>query len=321
MDPDMLHTRLTSLALVLLSLLALSPLAASDAAASDEAASGEIADLFALRLVTPSGDEVYDEVRVLVQAYHPYTGAPIAGVEVRGLVDDDENEIAIGPLTTDENGEVEIVRSAAKLSGYVSVDIEATWRGGRREVTDSVYLYDDEHVLLGTDRKLYRPGQTVHVRGLWLDARRRPLAGEDVEVGILDPEWDDVAAVDLVTSAYGVAAFDWEIPETAPPGNYTIDAWPSAGWWSRTRIRVAPFEPAPFLVKATPSPFALPGTETTIEVLVTTPAGDPLAGVEERPYVTDGPLAKSRGPARTDADGQLLCASTSLRRFSTTSTS
>ena len=148
-----------------------------------------------------------DKARFLVQAFHPHTGAPIAGVVARGLLADEHDEIEIGPLTTDENGEIEIVRSSAKLSGAVSVDIEATWRGTTREVSGDLYL-KDESVLPGTDRKLYRPGQTVHVRGLWLDARRRPIAGEDVKIEIAGSRLNDAVIASTLDGRLAVAEHD-----------------------------------------------------------------------------------------------------------------
>ncbi len=93
-----------------------------------------------------------------------------------------------------------------------------------------------EHVrsLVFTDRSLYRPGQTIHVKGIVMSGTTakpayRVRAGERVTVEFLDANFQKIADQVLTTNAFG----SWSCTFTAPvgvlTGRMTIrDPWGSA---------------------------------------------------------------------------------------------
>ncbi|MCP4661493.1 MAG: hypothetical protein GY856_39315 [bacterium] len=272
-------------------------------------AGADVAELFAMRLVTPAKAFAGDELRVRVQLYNPYSLRPLPEIEVEALFELDEDEVRARDRT-DPRGEVgfTVALPGDGLMDYVEVTAIARYQGVTREVTAVFYLDQATQVLLGTDKKLYRPGQTLHVRGLWVDAETRPLAAEEVEITISDSRSRDVAYAELATSPFGIASFDWQIPEAASTGLYSIEVSPGDGW---AVVRIAPYELPGFRVAAERSrPYYLPGEEAAIEVEVTTLANEPMADVriDLDPVSEDGDeeSVRSRGTAITDAGGHAV---------------
>jgi hypothetical protein len=78
---------------------------------------------------------------------------------------------------------------------------------------------------LGTDKPLYRPGETMHVRGVILHhATHEPLAADkqlDATIEVVGPKGDSVAS-GRSKSVDSVLGFSWDIPGQQPGGEYTI---------------------------------------------------------------------------------------------------
>ncbi len=102
-----------------------------------------------------------------------------------------------------------------------------------------------------TDRGLYRPGDTVHVKGLARVTKlgeplSLPNAGKKVAVEVTGPQGKTVATTDARLSAFGGFWFDVELPGDARLGDYTISAKLEHGTFTRTfsveEYRAATFE-------------------------------------------------------------------------------
>jgi uncharacterized protein YfaS (alpha-2-macroglobulin family) len=105
---------------------------------------------------------------------------------------------------------------------------------------------------LHTDRGLYRPGDTVHVRGL---ARAMKLGGalhvpsaRKVRVSVRDPRGQELLAKNVALSRYGGFALDVPIGEAGALGDYRIEAALGEGTFSE-RFSVEQYRPAAFEVK------------------------------------------------------------------------
>jgi uncharacterized protein YfaS (alpha-2-macroglobulin family) len=81
---------------------------------------------------------------------------------------------------------------------------------------------------LETDRGLYRPGDTVHAKGLVRLLREgsglRVLEGEKVHVRVSDPRGDTLLEKDLVTGRFGGFALDLPTGREARLGDYRVEA-------------------------------------------------------------------------------------------------
>lgn len=253
-------------------------------------------------------------LRPHVRVFHPYDRRPLPGVEVTATVEDHD---FAATATTDERGEAEIVLPVPEdfdYDGFTVVAV-ARYRGQEREAEAWAFAeLGAPRVILGTDKKLYQPGQRLYVRGLWLGHDGRPLAEQAVKLALEDARGRVVFFAELVTSPFGVAATEWRIPPTAEEGRYTIEAGFPPILYAGTSVDVSRYElPRLRIARAeTSKRFYLTGEDADIEVEVTTPAGEPIAGAEvglrqnARGYSTwdDETLALAR--ARTDDSGRAV---------------
>lgn len=107
---------------------------------------------------------------------------------------------------------------------------------------------------LHSDRGLYRPGDTVHLRGL---ARLLKLNGglfvpapAEAEVTVSDPRDQELVRRTIPLSRFGGFSFDHVLSEVAPLGDYRIRARLPYGEFSET-FTVEEFRPATFEVELT----------------------------------------------------------------------
>ncbi len=251
-------------------------------------APGDVPDVFALRLLNP--EDVHGSVfRGWVQVYNPYDQRPLPGVAVRAEIEielmDAGGEFVDGETLelegqTDERGEWPIETEVPLGSRLAHLDVTAyaSYRGVEREVFGWAVRVAEPRVILSTDKRLYQPGQTLHVRGLWLDAAGRARAAQPVALTIRDGRGRQVWRRELTTSGFGIAAADWRIPESAATGEYQVQAADgSAG------VRISRYEMARFGLEVTADrSYYLPAEDAELTIAVTAVDGTPVAGAEVR---------------------------------------
>ena len=158
--------------------------------------------------------------RLQVIARHPVSRKPIHGVRIR-VVMPSERIIVHSPLI-----------GFTKDRGYLPVDFEVSAEFEEEEFTIKVTgeigeLRDEaaqEISVLGLtqfqidlDKPIYQPGQPVHIRVLAKSGGRKVLANARCTLSIQDPEDFNVARTELTTSRFGVAHWDWNLPENLRP--------------------------------------------------------------------------------------------------------
>jgi uncharacterized protein YfaS (alpha-2-macroglobulin family) len=159
---------------------------------------------------------------VLAYVSNRATGQPVAGAQVafiRGNVEplivatnaDGIAETQLAPSPTETGGLRIVARHGADVAAV------APWGWGSREEW-SGYIY--------TDRPVYRPGHTVHFKGI---LRVRAAIGYDVpsgktvQVQIQDPDSKPAYQKTLTTSANGTIQDEFELPAGAALGDYYIE--------------------------------------------------------------------------------------------------
>ena len=78
-----------------------------------------------------------------------------------------------------------------------------------------------------TERGLYRPGDTVKVKGIVREARPRGTAtpaGKEVRLELKGPDGEKVSDHKATLSAFGTFAFDVKVPEAGKLGSYQLAA-------------------------------------------------------------------------------------------------
>src|SRR5262249_58591526 len=96
---------------------------------------------------------------------------------------------------------------------------------GEEKLERDVKIKADPKVLLVTDKPLYQPGQVIHIRALSLDAfNLKPVANATLVFEVEDSKGNKVFKREQTTSAYGVAAVDFQLASEVNNGDYRVRA-------------------------------------------------------------------------------------------------
>jgi hypothetical protein len=194
------------------------------------------------------------------------TAAPVKGAEVTL---ERPGEAPIGPFQTDDSGFVSVPENVWKprtggADHTVLVVREGQdWTYKHVEEVLSTYRYgasvntsaERPFGLVFTDRGIYRPGDTVHVKGIFRKERHPGTvtpAGVPVELRVEGPDGDAIATRTEPLSPFGTASIDVVVPKTGRLGTYAIRANVGEGGeqWADVSgdFEVAEYRPAEFKV-------------------------------------------------------------------------
>lgn len=158
------------------------------------------------------------------------SGQPISGAKVSFYSTyNEENRKLLQDVTTDAGGKAVIEWNKA-IRSYVA-----------RKGTDtamlpqSIYLnryYERgesgpaEHITLLTDRSLYRPGQTVYVKGISYEQaadKAHVLAGKNYLVRLLDVNRKELVQKSVDTNEFGSFTTEFVLPAVCLNGNFMVE--------------------------------------------------------------------------------------------------
>lgn len=132
-----------------------------------------------------------------------------------------------------------VVRAGADTAVVTGWSDRLQYAGTARDASRT-YIY--------TDRPIYRPGHTVHIRGIdriGYDGSYETIAGETAPLEVLDARGTSIYKTDLFMSEYGTFDTSFTIPEDATLGNYRIKVFKNSAYFS-----VEEYQPAPFKLEA-----------------------------------------------------------------------
>jgi hypothetical protein len=154
--------------------------------------------------------------------------APIADAAVKVLMQPAEGGKAITLFqgSTDSQGAADVdFMVPADLEAAQTLIVETTSDLGEDRLEQSVTVDRDYKILLTTDKPLYQPGQIIHIRALALSTFDRvPASSQGVEFTIADGKGNKVFRETVKTSAYGVAAVDFQLASEVNTGPYKVSA-------------------------------------------------------------------------------------------------
>lgn len=210
---------------------------------------------------------------VRVKVVNVASRKPLGGAVVQAFLEDANDDklkpVSIHPATTDALG-------YALLSVKLPVDadedgqVKITARRGPWIASQSVHFDLEDRVTLtmSTDKPIYQPGQTLHMRVLGLGEENHAIADESVTFSIWNEDDETQFKQVAVTSNFGIASADWEIPPKLRPGRYEVSvAMEKKGVRDRAEVRISRYELPEFTV--TPEmdkPYYLPGQQARVEV-------------------------------------------------------
>jgi uncharacterized protein YfaS (alpha-2-macroglobulin family) len=144
-------------------------------------------------------------------------------------------------------------------------------------------------VKLFTDRAIYRPGQTVHFKGICLEKygnETKLLPKHSVNVEFKDVNWKNVSTLNLAANEFGSFSGSFTVPTGVLTGNYTIYTKNGS-----CNIKVEEYKRPMFEVKTQPveGEYRL-NDNVTIEGDATTYAGTALTDAKGSYTVVRNPL-------------------------------
>ncbi|MBI4672071.1 MAG: hypothetical protein HY741_10455 [Chloroflexi bacterium] len=203
-------------------------------------------------------------IRIVVQNFDTNEPVPDAEIQIR-LEGEGKHATAIGK--TNAQGTASILldippdASRTLFAKNQTLTIETRSTAGSDTIKQSVTVKRTYKVLATSDKPLYQPGQTMHLRALALAAsNRKPAAGQKLEFVVEDPKGTKVFNKILDTSAYGIASADFTLADRVNAGAYKITATLNDDVKSEKTVTVKPYVLPKFkLAVETAKKFYLPG--------------------------------------------------------------
>ena len=116
-------------------------------------------------------------------------------------------------------------RFPAGLTGNFQLHYVADTPIGSAEFTQAVQLKDKASILLTTEKPIYQPGQTIHVRALALDrADSRAEAGRKLTFEMEDSRGNKVFKKSTETDSFGIASAEFSLADEVNLGTYHLRA-------------------------------------------------------------------------------------------------
>ena len=237
-----------------------------------------ITDGFAISMAAAKSVAPGTNYPVRIHVENPTTRQAYAklAVELSVVIGNDDDTAIKRKARTDSAGNATVLfhlpEHPSDQDGTITVDVV---RGAFSEEESFDFQFPDEPapaVTITTDKPLYQPGQTVHIRLLTKGPDNRAMAGAKMNVAIEDEDGVEQFHEKMVTSRFGVAATGWDIPRKMRLGNYTItvrfESEPSTDWTNRrSEIRISRYELPTFTVSVDPDKaYYLPNQNAVIDV-------------------------------------------------------
>jgi hypothetical protein len=116
-------------------------------------------------------------------------------------------------------------RFPAGLTGKAELHYVADTPIGSTEYTQSIELEDKSSILLTTEKPIYQPGQTIHIRALSLDrSANKADAGRKLTFELEDSRGNKVMKKSTETDRFGVASAEFSLADEVNLGTYHLRA-------------------------------------------------------------------------------------------------
>ena len=209
---------------------------------------------------------------------------PITDAEVSAtLLDPDGRRVWSGKTTTRAEGKAEVAPHLAENlpEGNYTLRVRAQSNAGRSVVSRQLAVQRSFRVMISSDKPLYQPGQTIHIRTLSLfTSDLRPVDGKSVTIEVQDAKGNKVFKKVTDTSRFGIASADFQLADQVNTGRYTLAAQVGDTTSERT-VTVDHYRLPKYKVEiSTDKTFYRPGETVSGEVTARYTFGKPVRGAE-----------------------------------------
>ena len=158
------------------------------------------------------------------------TGQPVSGAQLR-LSFERYNRKTIAPITLTCDQQGEVIYDASKqqpsrVFSYTAKDTSCPEYFAYGSYYYQERSYNQQRVVLFTDRSIYRPGQTVHATAIvWKEVSATELAAiadKTIKIELRDANYKVVAEQQVVTDRYGKCSAIFTLPTGKLNGRFTL---------------------------------------------------------------------------------------------------
>jgi len=180
---------------------------------------------------------------------------PVEGADLELLhynqewISDNKFEItSLGNFKTDKEG----ISKTPVFANLGAVIIKngtdsAIIANGKSKFERNSNAYSEKKYFIYSDRPIYRPGDTVHVKGIYrdgFDGKYEYPKDKELEVKLYNGSYEEIAIEKVKINDYGTFNIDFELKKDAPLGSYNVEVNDS-GWYY---FDVQEYQPAAFKV-------------------------------------------------------------------------
>ncbi|HKS28109.1 MAG TPA: MG2 domain-containing protein [Pyrinomonadaceae bacterium] len=243
-------------------------------------------ELFELRVSAPRRAREGAPYRARVLAAHPITHNPVRGVQLQAEIELDGGKdklvVRAGGVTNAEGqAALDFNLPAKVMDEQADVTVTGRLKVFEQEAEATVEFDRTARLLLTSDKPLYQPGQTLHLRALVFDQNERAMPAATATFTIEDPDNTNVFRATSTTSRFGVATADWQIPESTPLGDYDINVELDDERFedarNMLRVKISRYDLPNFTVNTKADrAYYLPGQNAEVEVRADYLFGEPV---------------------------------------------
>lgn len=252
-------------------------------------------DLFDITVVYSDSAEKDKPYVLHVHAFNPVVHHPVRGVAIVGSYDGGGDHAGKQSRTkvnavTNGSGDADLTFSlpaSTDPDDGQQIKLHAT-KGPISYERDIEFSFSARvDILLQTDKPLYQPKQTIHLRSLNFGPGRHAMAGKTVTFLIEDPERNVAFKGEAKTNKYGIANVDWAIPESARLGDYSVTAECEDAVSSEAKgyasLRISQYDLPSFTLSAVGDRnYYLPGENALVEIKARYLFGEPIPHAQVR---------------------------------------
>jgi hypothetical protein len=170
-----------------------------------------------------SGGQAAARVVVTDSKNEPVTGPASMRIDLEAA-GQQPRTLFTGPLNRRGTAEVQFRLPSARV-GNATLRYTLDTQLGSAEVTQPVRLEDKVSILVTTEKPVYQPGQSIHVRALALDrSNHEASANRDLVFWVEDPRGNKVFKKVTRTDEFGIAAAEFRLADEVNLGTYHLHA-------------------------------------------------------------------------------------------------